>query len=186
MAWKVECEDALHRAGVSLGERILRELQRQAARRMPEPGDLLRATRGPDPHRAMAQLLQHRTATQLIGIQTTGPESRLTIANPGSLRCQPGQPIKRPSPCQILTLGLDHQKDPGHPMGSAQSKTTSCPLTLNAKSTPSSITTITGATGNLIPAKVYHGRGQSNLQQRERIKRDTIKQRRLLHRKAAD
>ena len=39
--------------------------------------------------------------------------------------------------------------------------------------------------GNLTPADVYFGRGQAILQQRERIKRDTIKQRRLLHHKAA-
>jgi hypothetical protein len=64
-----------------------------------------------------------------------------------------------------------------------------------------SITTITGAIrwpvgvacnaerheslGNLIPADVYFGRGQTILQTRERIKRETINQRRLLHRKAA-
>ena len=39
--------------------------------------------------------------------------------------------------------------------------------------------------GNLTPADVYFGRGQTILQTRERIKRDTINQRRLLHRKAA-
>ena len=39
--------------------------------------------------------------------------------------------------------------------------------------------------GNLTPADVYFGRGQTILKQRERIKRDTINQRRLLHRKAA-
>ena len=39
--------------------------------------------------------------------------------------------------------------------------------------------------GNLTPADVYFGRGQSILQQRERIKRETIKQRRLLHQQAA-
>ena len=39
--------------------------------------------------------------------------------------------------------------------------------------------------GNLTPADVYFRRGQAILQQRERIKRDTINQRRLLHRKAA-
>ena len=39
--------------------------------------------------------------------------------------------------------------------------------------------------GNLTPADVYTGRGQAILLQRERIKRDTINQRRLLHRKAA-
>ena len=39
--------------------------------------------------------------------------------------------------------------------------------------------------GNLTPADVYTGRGPANLLQRERIKKDTINQRRLLHRKAA-
>lgn len=39
--------------------------------------------------------------------------------------------------------------------------------------------------GNLTPADVYNGRGPTILLQRERIKRETINQRRLLHRKAA-
>ncbi|HEV7253157.1 MAG TPA: IS3 family transposase, partial [Mesorhizobium sp.] len=39
--------------------------------------------------------------------------------------------------------------------------------------------------GNLTPADVYTGRGSAILLKRERIKRDTINQRRLLHRKAA-
>ncbi len=39
--------------------------------------------------------------------------------------------------------------------------------------------------GNLTPADVYKGRGPAILLQRERTKRDTIKQRRLLHRKPA-
>ena len=38
---------------------------------------------------------------------------------------------------------------------------------------------------NLTPADVYFGRGQTILQQRERIKRKTIETRRLLHRKSA-
>ncbi len=38
---------------------------------------------------------------------------------------------------------------------------------------------------NLSPADVYFGRGQTILQQRERIKRKTIETRRLLHRKSA-
>ena len=32
---------------------------------------------------------------------------------PESCRCWSGQPIRGPSPCQILTLELDHQRDPG-------------------------------------------------------------------------
>ena len=39
--------------------------------------------------------------------------------------------------------------------------------------------------GNLTPADVYFGRGQTILLERERIKRQTIEQRRLQHRKAA-
>ena len=38
---------------------------------------------------------------------------------------------------------------------------------------------------NLTPADVYFGRGQTILKQRERIKRNTIETRRLLHRKSA-
>ena len=39
--------------------------------------------------------------------------------------------------------------------------------------------------GNLTPADVYFGRGDIIMLERERIKRETIKQRRLLHRQAA-
>ena len=39
--------------------------------------------------------------------------------------------------------------------------------------------------GNLTPADVYFGRGQTILMQRERIKRQTIANRRLLHRRQA-
>jgi putative transposase len=38
---------------------------------------------------------------------------------------------------------------------------------------------------NLTPADVYLGRGRAILEERQRIKRNTIDHRRLLHRKAA-
>jgi putative transposase len=38
---------------------------------------------------------------------------------------------------------------------------------------------------NLTPADVYFGRGQTILLERERIKRRTIRQRRLLHQRQA-
>ncbi|MCF1436795.1 hypothetical protein B7W85_22355 [Allorhizobium ampelinum] len=38
---------------------------------------------------------------------------------------------------------------------------------------------------NLTPADVYSGRGQTILLEREKIKRDTIRQRRLNHQKKA-
>ena len=60
------------------------------------------------------------------------------------------------------------------------SRTTTCPAISKPRSTTSSITTITGATtracSNLTPADVYFGRGQTILLERERIKRETIKQ----------
>jgi hypothetical protein len=39
--------------------------------------------------------------------------------------------------------------------------------------------------GNLTPADVYFGRGQTILLERERIKKQTIEERRLLHAQAA-
>ncbi|WP_205910514.1 integrase core domain-containing protein, partial [Rhizobium sp. FY34] len=39
--------------------------------------------------------------------------------------------------------------------------------------------------GNLTPADVYFGRGHTILLERKRIKRDTIRQRRLQHRQQA-
>ena len=39
--------------------------------------------------------------------------------------------------------------------------------------------------GNLTPADVYFGRGEAILRERERIKRQTIQQRRLLHQSRA-
>ena len=38
---------------------------------------------------------------------------------------------------------------------------------------------------NLTPADVYFGRGEAILRERERIKRQTIRQRRLLHQSQA-
>src|SRR5664279_5824242 len=61
---------AVHRAGEPVGKRILRIVQRQAARRMFERRDILLAEGSPRRHRAMAQVLQHRAAPQLAGIPT--------------------------------------------------------------------------------------------------------------------
>jgi hypothetical protein len=64
-------------------------------------------------------------------------------------------------------------------------RTITCPAILNLRSRTSSITAITAAITkslhNLTPADVYFGRGQTILLERERIKCDTIKQRRLQH-----
>jgi hypothetical protein len=51
---------ALHRARQAAAERLRRELQRQAARRVPQRGGLRQPGRGPGCHRALAARLQPR------------------------------------------------------------------------------------------------------------------------------
>ena len=57
--------DRLHRAGLTLGERIYRELQRPAARRAPERGDLLHPQGSPGSHRIVAAPLQSGITTPI-------------------------------------------------------------------------------------------------------------------------
>jgi hypothetical protein len=59
---KTKRKDAPHRARKTLLEGLLRKLQSQAQGRVPEPGDLLHATRSPDPVRTMVSFLQYQTA----------------------------------------------------------------------------------------------------------------------------
>ena len=56
------CENRLHRAGQSLGERLHRELQCALARRTPRRRDLLLAAGGADRHRELAAPLQCESA----------------------------------------------------------------------------------------------------------------------------
>jgi transposase InsO family protein len=58
----VGCQDRLHRARITLGERILRKLQRPVPRRAAQRRNLLQPARGANPDRAMAHPLQHRQA----------------------------------------------------------------------------------------------------------------------------
>jgi transposase InsO family protein len=73
-------EDAVHRAGQSMGERLLRKLQRQAAQRVAERRDLLHATRSTGTDRAMATALQPSPTTQRAGLPPAG--ARGTRARP--------------------------------------------------------------------------------------------------------
>src|SRR5262249_55138410 len=65
--------DAVHRPGQSVGERLLRELQRQAARRMLKRRALLFPEGGADRDRTMAAALQQAPATLRAGLPTAGP-----------------------------------------------------------------------------------------------------------------
>ena len=65
-------QDRLHRTWQSVGERLLRELQRQAARRTAQRRDLLHIEGGPDRDRKLATSLQHRASALVAGIPTAG------------------------------------------------------------------------------------------------------------------
>jgi len=57
------CEDAVHRTGLAVGERLRGELQRQATRRAAERGDLLHAQGGAEPGARVATRIQPGAAT---------------------------------------------------------------------------------------------------------------------------
>jgi len=84
----VKCRDgnAVHRAGQPLGERILRELQREAARRMLEWRDLLLAEGGTDRDRTVEGGVQHAAAA--LG-------ARIQAADTGACIAVPPNPISQ-------------------------------------------------------------------------------------------
>src|ERR1700733_10793347 len=71
MAGKDGSKDAVHRARLSLGERLLRELQLQTQGRVPERRDHLLDERTARAGRTLADSLQHHQTSLLAGLQTT-------------------------------------------------------------------------------------------------------------------
>ena len=65
------CGDRVYRARVTLGERLLRKLQRPFQGRTLEWGDILYPKRSSNRDRAVATALQYETATFSPRIQTT-------------------------------------------------------------------------------------------------------------------
>ena len=65
-------QDRLHRAGKSVGEWLLRKLQRKAARRTAQRRNLLHIEGGTDRDRKLAAALQHGASTLVAGIPTAG------------------------------------------------------------------------------------------------------------------
>jgi len=65
------CRALVHRAREPVGERLLRELQRQASRRDAQQRDLLHPTGGGDPDRELAQRVQRGPSTRQPELQTT-------------------------------------------------------------------------------------------------------------------
>ena len=66
-------ENFVHRTGQSVGERLLRELQRQAPRRALGPRAIRHALGGQGAHRALAAALQHGEAPWIPGRSTPSP-----------------------------------------------------------------------------------------------------------------
>ena len=108
----------LHRAGLTLGERLYRELQCPAARRAPERGDLLHPEGSPGSHRIVAAPLQRRTSTQQPGIPAAGPGDDRHAKLAARLRYAPPATQLGRGTRDALTFDLDHstgagQDDPG-------------------------------------------------------------------------
>ncbi len=72
MAGEAGHRDAGHRTGESVGERLLRKLQRKTAGRMLKRRDLLLVEGGADRDRKMAGGVQHAAATLVVGLQAAG------------------------------------------------------------------------------------------------------------------
>ncbi len=97
-------QNRLHRAGIALGEWILRELECQAPLRAAQRRNLLQPARGEDPDRTMEEALQHNTTPQSPG---------LPPASPGNHRSD------GPEPSHALALEPDHSGGADHGSGTA-------------------------------------------------------------------
>ena len=84
---------ALHRAGQAAAERLRRELQRQAPRRVPERGGLRHPGRGPRRDRALAARLQPRPPA--LGARRADPGSR--AAEPRGRSAAQRRKLRRPA-----------------------------------------------------------------------------------------
>jgi transposase InsO family protein len=80
--------NALHRAGEPVGERLQRELQREAPGRAAEAGDLQHAARGQGADRGLALGVQPHSAAQLTGLSPAGARSDRRCR--AAFRCAPG------------------------------------------------------------------------------------------------
>src|SRR5215216_5669027 len=75
-------EEPLHRAGLALGEWLLRVLQRKTQGRVPQWRNLLQLEGGPNHHRKLAQSLQHQAPTLCAWLSPAGTARDRTKARP--------------------------------------------------------------------------------------------------------
>src|SRR5215217_5145506 len=82
MAGRLGNEEPLHRAGLALGEWLLRVLQRKTQGRVPQWRNLLQLEGGPNHHRKLAQSLQHQAPTLCAWLSPAGTARDRTKARP--------------------------------------------------------------------------------------------------------
>src|SRR5215203_4426402 len=82
MAGRLGNEEPLHRAGLALGEWLLRVLQRKTQGRVPQWRNLLQLEGGPNHHRKLAQSLQHQAPTLCAWLSPAGTARDRTKAPP--------------------------------------------------------------------------------------------------------
>src|SRR3954454_9177341 len=82
MAGRLGNEEPLHRAGLALGEWLLRVLQRKTQGRVPQWRDLLQLEGGANHHRKLAQSLQYQAPTLCAWISPAGTARDRTKARP--------------------------------------------------------------------------------------------------------
>jgi len=115
MAWASRGEDPLYRARVTMGERLLRELQLQAQGRVPGPGIRLYTEGSEGPYRMVEAPLQPAAATLIAGLPAARPEDHLARGALAALlwRCGGMSPANLPG----LTLKVDHLVGSGQLLG---------------------------------------------------------------------
>ena len=99
-----------------MGERLLRELQLEAARRATERRNLLHDERGQDRHRELAPPLQYCQAPLIVELQTAGPGGP-TMAGCATRTSDAGHPSIEAKAGDALTSKLDHLMGAGHMTG---------------------------------------------------------------------
>src|SRR5262249_51345687 len=85
-------QNALHRTGQSLGERLLREPEREAQGRTTERGDLHHAARSSGPDRELATPLQCHPTALLARLSPAGTRGDLAASVWSALRSPPASP----------------------------------------------------------------------------------------------
>jgi putative transposase len=106
-------EDALHRARISLGEWLQRELQRLATGRAAQRRDLLQPCRGQGADRGLAPPLQHRASAQQPWLSSACPGNGDAAIAAFRFRLAPPPAGKGAGGDNALTINPDHSVGAG-------------------------------------------------------------------------